>query len=111
MVQDVREEHHIEGIIGEGYVDSVECRDRNASSRPNQNVNSLNGQVRTPGMQHGGDQTISAANVQDPAVGRDKAGEPIGEDFRSSSENQLVVQQTCGGVNRICWHSMGATKL
>ena len=101
MVQDVRKKNHIERLIGEGDVRSIEHFDRDVSVVARQHIDATEGEIGSPGLQNGGDKAIAAANIEHAGGGRSKLGKPSGEGFDAAVENQLLVQDS-DGAHGIC---------
>ncbi len=101
MVQDVRKKYHIERLIGEGDVRSIEHFDRDVSVVAEQHIDATDGEIGPPGLKNSGDKAIAAADVEHAGGGRSKLGKPSGDGFDSAVEDQLLVQDS-DGAHGIC---------
>ena len=74
-----------------------------------QHIDADNSEIRAPGLQHGGDETIAAPDVEHASGGRHKLSEPFRKGFHSSVENQLLVQNS-DRTHRVCSVQRGAVR-
>jgi hypothetical protein len=66
-----------------------------------QHIDAGNSEIRAPGLQLGGDETIAATDVEHAGGGRHQLGEPFRKGFHSSVEHQLLVQNS-DRTHRVC---------
>jgi len=96
-----QKKYHIERLIGEGDVRSIEHFDRDVSVVAEQHIDATDGEIGPPGLKNSGDKAIAAADVEHAGGGRSKLGKPSGDGFDSAVEDQLLVQDS-DGAHGIC---------